>query len=164
MADKSLSEAFVEAPIEDPVLACVVFLRDRLPACDVRTLILDNFAVTDVKVPRSSCGSPSRLFCGRRRGSWSIGVLPRDQLPRDQLPPDQLPTRSTPTRSTQCNFSVFRDGCIAPSSNWLSFISVVAYSLRITLMISKVFECDFPTIFLSCECQPSTWLLVPWPM
>ena len=49
MADESLSEAFVEAPIEDPVLACVVSLRDRLPTCDVRKLILDNFAVSAIK-------------------------------------------------------------------------------------------------------------------
>ena len=49
MADEFLPEAFVEAPIEDPVLACGVSLRDRLPACDVRTLILNNFAVTALK-------------------------------------------------------------------------------------------------------------------
>ena len=30
------------------VLACVVSLRDRLPACNVRMLILDNFAVTNI--------------------------------------------------------------------------------------------------------------------
>ena len=42
MADKScLAEAFVEAPIKDPVLACVVSLRDRLPTCDVKKLIFD---------------------------------------------------------------------------------------------------------------------------
>ena len=49
MADESLSDAFVEIPIEDPVLASVVSLRDRLPACEVRTLILDNFSVTALK-------------------------------------------------------------------------------------------------------------------
>ena len=49
MADESLSESSFETPIEDPVLACVVSLRDRLPICDVKKLILDNFAAGAVK-------------------------------------------------------------------------------------------------------------------
>ena len=44
MADESLSESSLETPVEDPVLACVVSLRDRLPICDVKKLVLDNFA------------------------------------------------------------------------------------------------------------------------
>ena len=44
MADESLSESSLETPIEDPVLACVVSLHDRLPICDVKKLIVDNFA------------------------------------------------------------------------------------------------------------------------
>ena len=49
MADESLSEASIEAPIEDPVLASVVSLRDRLSTSDVRQLILDNFAAPAIK-------------------------------------------------------------------------------------------------------------------
>ena len=43
MAEESLTDAFVETPIEDPVFASVVSLCDMLPACEVRILILDNF-------------------------------------------------------------------------------------------------------------------------
>ena len=68
MADESLSDAFGEIPIEDPVLASVVSLRDRLPACEVRTLILDNFSVTAVKSAKkllwSARQAVSRRFCG----------------------------------------------------------------------------------------------------
>ena len=46
-----------------------------------------------------------------------------------------------------CKYLLFREGCIAPTSNWSSFISVVACSFRITSMISKLLGWDFPKIF-----------------
>ena len=49
MADESLSESSLETPIEDPVLARVVSLRDRIPISDAKKLILDNFAAAAVK-------------------------------------------------------------------------------------------------------------------
>ena len=52
MADASSFDSSWEAPIEDPILACVVALRDRLSAADVRKQILDNFRASAIKIAK----------------------------------------------------------------------------------------------------------------
>ena len=67
MADESLSEASIEAPIEDPVLASVVSLRDRLSTSDVRQLILDNFAAPAIKSAKKALWAARQVALRRKK-------------------------------------------------------------------------------------------------
>ena len=62
MADESLSESSLETSVEDPVLACVVSLCDRLPICDMKKLVLDNFAAAAIKSAKKLLWASWQVF------------------------------------------------------------------------------------------------------
>ena len=67
MADESLSESSLETLVEDPVLACVVTLRDRLPICDVKKLVLDNFAAAAIKSAKKLLWASRQVFLHQKK-------------------------------------------------------------------------------------------------
>ena len=67
LADESLSESSLETPVEDPVLACVVSLRDRLPICDVKKLVLDNFAAAAIKSAKKLLWASRQVFLRQKK-------------------------------------------------------------------------------------------------
>ena len=67
MAGESLSESSLETPVEDPVLACVVSLRNRLPICDVQKLVLDNFAAAAIKSAKKLLWASRQVFLRQKK-------------------------------------------------------------------------------------------------
>ena len=60
-------ESLLETPVEDPVLACVVSLRDRLPICDVKKLVLDNFAAAAIKSAMKLLWASRQVFLRQKK-------------------------------------------------------------------------------------------------